>query len=142
MGNRHRFIFWCAVACWVAAWLPPTAAADDATKELGRLIGDAACTRDAQCHTLAIGVSACGGPASYLAWSSLRSDAAALREAAARDAARQGRRLPYGRDPSTCRVLPDPGAVCARPGPAAGTTPSTGRCRLRQNRSTDVAPTQ
>ena len=46
------------------------------------LIGDATCERDEQCRTLAFGAKACGGPQSYLAWSTLRTDEAVLKAAA------------------------------------------------------------
>jgi len=76
------------------------------------LIGDAACNSDAQCHSIGIGVRPCGGPARYLAWSSLRSQASQLKplverhtKAHAAEQAAEGRM-------SICTVLPDPGAQC------------------------------
>lgn len=142
MGNRHRSIGWSIATLCLAAWLLPASAGDVGMKALRRLVGDAACTSGDQCRTIAVGVSACGGPAAYLAWSSLRTDPTALREAAARYTASYGSRPVYGGNPSTCRVLPDPGAFCALPGPPAASTPSTGHCRLRENRSTEAPSTQ
>ena len=101
------------------------AAADRDFAALQALIGDAACRDDTQCRTLPVGTLACGGPASYLAWSTLRSDEAALKAAAAPLA---HRRPGSARgEMSICRVLPDPGARCV-PGEAG----ALGACRLRE----------
>jgi len=92
---------------------------------LQALIGDAACRDDTQCRTLPVGTLACGGPASYLAWSTLHSNEAALKAAAAPLA---HRRPGSARgEMSICRVLPDPGARCV-PGEAG----ALGTCRLRE----------
>ncbi len=92
---------------------------------LQALIGDAACHDDTQCRTLPVGSLACGGPASYLPWSTLRSDESALKAAAAPLA--QRRPGSARGEVSICRVLPDPGARCV---PRAGT--ALGTCRLRE----------
>jgi hypothetical protein len=97
------------------------------------LIGDARCDVDAQCRSIAVGSQRCGGASGYLAWSTQRTDAAALAravDAAAADSSANG-----GARNSTCGVVADPGAYCARPA-AAGSAPpdgvsATGRCRLR-----------
>src|ERR1700751_2827805 len=57
------------------------------TKTIVALIADGACDSDSQCKTIAIGAKACGGPEYYLAWSTKRTEAAALREAAKGDLA-------------------------------------------------------
>lgn len=100
-------------------------------RSLLALIGDAACDDDSQCRTLAVGAKACGGPEYYLAWSTRRTDAGALRAAAAStvSAPRSPKSDPRGQ--STCVFVTDPGAYCA---PAAGKEPNAGRggtCRLR-----------
>jgi hypothetical protein len=88
-------------------------------------VGDAACRDNTQCRTLPVGSLACGGPASYLPWSTLRSNEAALKAAAAPLA---HRRPGSARgEMSICRVLPDPGARCV---PGEGT--ALGTCRLRE----------
>lgn len=92
---------------------------------LQALIGDAACRDDGQCRTLPVGSLACGGPASYLPWSTLRSDEAALKAAAAPLA--QRRPGSARGEVSICRVLPDPGARCVRDSAAS----ALGTCRLR-----------
>jgi hypothetical protein len=74
-------------------------------------IGDAACTRDDQCRTIAIGSKACGGPEAYLAWSTLRSDEGTLKEAA-EAYARVQQDTPPGRRISNCLFVTDPGATC------------------------------
>jgi hypothetical protein len=75
-------------------------------------IGDAACDSTAQCNTVAIGHKACGGPESYLAWSSKRSDGAKLASlAAAHTAERKVHNVKSGMM-STCSLVLDPGATC------------------------------
>lgn len=109
-------------AC-VSASAPPQADRDVAA--LQALIGDAACRDDTQCRTLPVGTLACGGPASYLPWSTLRSNEAALK-AAAEPLAHRRPGSARG-EMSICRVLPDPGARCV---PGHGT--ALGTCRLRE----------
>ena len=76
------------------------------------LIGDAACSDDSQCRTVAIGAKACGGPEAYLAWSVLRTDAQALDAAAAAyNRARVAEGAQSGRV-SNCALVADPGASC------------------------------
>ena len=52
--------------------------AADAEARLQRMVGDAACTQDAQCRTLPWGHKSCGGPQRWVAWSTARSDEADL----------------------------------------------------------------
>jgi hypothetical protein len=80
--------------------------------EVHRLIGDARCSADAQCRTIAFGAKACGGPQAYLAWSTLVTDTATLEAAAGRHAA--WRRAEIGRSgrASDCALVADPGASC------------------------------
>lgn len=106
----------------------PAAAAP--TPSVQSLIGDAACNDDSQCRTIGVGAKACGGPEAYLAWSTLSTtDAEALRRQADREAERRRAEGEKRGEMSTCSVVPDPGAYCARPaGAAAG---ARGVCRLR-----------
>lgn len=94
----------------------PPAEAPNATASLWQQIQsanrDLSCNSDSDCHTIGVGAKACGGPESYLAWSSKGNDGAQLRQlvqqhAAARraDDARQGVM-------STCTAISDPGASC------------------------------
>jgi len=95
------------------------------------LIGDAACDDDSQCRTIAVGTKACGGPEYYLAWSTKRTDAAALDAAAADDAAARRPRTAGPGMRSDCRLVTDPGAYCAAADGAKGTATTVRSCRLR-----------
>jgi len=93
------------------------------------LIGDAGCETDAQCGTIGVGAKACGGPSSYLAWSRLHTDAAALQAAAQQEEAAQRKAMQARGEMSTCSVVTDPGAWCDRT--AAPANAAAGVCRLR-----------
>ena len=112
---------------------PPTPA-QAAMARIEALIGDARCDDNAECRSVAIGQRACGGPESYLAWSSRRTDAATLERAVAEFAAASRPARP-GDALSTCEVLRDPGAFCARDAARPGTA---GRCRLRPARGPEA----
>ena len=93
------------------------------------LIGDAACSADAQCATIGVGAKACGGPEAYVAWSTTRTDPQALRTAVQRQAdAVRSEQAAKGMV-STCSMARDPGAFCDI-GPAASGV--AGTCRLRK----------
>nr|WP_295077113.1 hypothetical protein [uncultured Roseateles sp.] len=75
-------------------------------------VGDAACDGPQQCHSIAVGAKACGGPDAYLAWSSKRSNEAKLRALIAAHAqARKDENASSGMV-SDCRMISDPGASC------------------------------
>lgn len=104
---------------------PSPSPTDDETRrlliELRQLIGSASCSDDSQCRALAIGAKACGGPESYVAWSTVGTDAARLQALAHqyRDA-RQARNQRLGLI-SDCAVVPQPEVRClAVPGGTAG----------------------
>jgi len=102
-------------------------------KAITALIGDAACDSDSQCKTLAVGAKACGGPEYYLAWSTKRTDEAALREAAKSDLTAPRNTAANRGGVSNCVFVSDPGAYCAA---ANGTqvdpaSKQAGTCRLR-----------
>ena len=81
-------------------------------QQLQAEVGDAACDSSAQCKTVAIGHKACGGPESYMPWSSKRSDAARVASLAADlTAERKTQNVKSGMI-STCSLVMDPGAVC------------------------------
>ena len=84
----------------------------DTLSRIRAMVGTPACSSDAQCHTLAIGHRACGGPESYLAWSSASTPQAELQALGERY--QQERRAADAASGmmSTCRFMPDPGAVC------------------------------
>lgn len=100
-----------------AAPAPARASAPVATSTLMQQIqaeiGDAGCDSAQQCKTVAIGHKACGGPESYLAWSSKRSDAGKIASlAAAHTAERKAQNIKSGMM-STCSLVMDPGATCS-----------------------------
>lgn len=96
---------------------PATAAAppDEAAALLAQIraeIGDAPCSSHAQCRTLPIGSRACGGPASWWAWSTANASAERLQGWAQRlEQVERDRQARQGLM-STCVVVPDPGASC------------------------------
>jgi hypothetical protein len=93
----------------------PPAAGQGPGETLARiraLVGTPACSSDAQCHTLALGSRACGGPESYLAWSSTATRADELQALGERYKEERRAADRASGAMSTCRFMPDPGAVC------------------------------
>lgn len=76
------------------------------------MAADASCSDHSQCRSLPIGHQACGGPQSYLAYSTLRANEAAMRELGERYKAQRQAEVVKRGEMSTCRYNPDPGAVC------------------------------
>jgi hypothetical protein len=108
--------------------VPAPGGAAAALTALRSVIGDAACSSDAQCRTVAVGAKSCGGPEAYLAWSLQRSDPVQLQRAAeVYNQAQAAEALKDGRV-SNCQFVDDPGAVCLR---GAGGATDTGRCQVR-----------
>lgn len=109
----------------------PAAPSNPSRAALAALVGEARCAGDAQCRTLPIGASPCGGPEAYLAWSTDGTNADALAAEAERYAAARRQAHERSGRVGTCVFLDDPGAFCApsgrcelkgargRPGPAA-----------------------
>jgi hypothetical protein len=90
----------------------PVAAGADTLGQIRSLIGTAECSSDSQCQVLPVGARACGGPASYLAWSSAKTDAAQLQALAERHKAeQQADNLATGRI-STCIAIAPPAVAC------------------------------
>lgn len=77
-------------------------------------IGEARCERDAQCHTVAVGEKACGGPAQYLAWSGPEARGKKLAAWAAELATLQRQHAAASGMMSNCQFMPDPGAACVQ----------------------------
>ena len=75
-------------------------------------LGDAACDRPQQCHSIAIGAKPCGGPDGYLAWSSKRTDEPTLRSLIARHALARKQENLRNDMLSTCVFEVDPGVTC------------------------------
>ena len=91
------------------------------------LIGDAACDGQGQCHVAGLGQRPCGGPESWLPWSTKTTDPRVLQDAVIELAkARIGENKAAGLL-SDCQVRPDPSAVCR---PRAGDGKKT--CQLGQ----------
>lgn len=117
---------------------PATAGKDIASLEatVKSLIGDAACTAQDQCRSIAFGAKACGGPQAYLPWSTLRTNEAALKRAA--DSYAEARRAEAKQldMASNCAMVLDPGAYCsAEPQATAATAGAPSRvCLLRSTR--------
>ena len=118
-SRPHRWMGWAAAWLLAACAVPDAPQAKPAATDTATLhaqirdeIGDAACSASEQCHTLAVGHKACGGPETYVVWSSAASDGQrlkALAEAytqASRVEAQQSGRV------SNCMMVTDPGARC------------------------------
>lgn len=98
-----------------AAPAPPPKAGQSAALlvQLRSLTADNACSSDSDCHTVAVGARACGGPEAYLAYSTaggarteaVQALAAELSRARAAELASRGAA-------STCNIVIDPGASC------------------------------
>ncbi|WP_457352307.1 hypothetical protein [Roseateles sp. P5_D6] len=95
-----------------AAAAPAEAESVRLGRELRALIGPAACTANSQCRTVAVGAKACGGPAGYLAWSTVGTDAERLAALAARQAQAHKREIEASGMHSNCAMVADPGAAC------------------------------
>ena len=125
-ARPHRA--WWAVLLLVSACqaqpVAPAGPADEAAL-LARIraeIGDARCSSDAPCRTLAIGHKACGGPQQWWAWSTTTGQADRLQAWAAELASLQQQRQEASGRVSNCQYVADPGAVC-----------QTRRCVLRSS---------
>jgi hypothetical protein len=75
-------------------------------------IGDARCSPDAQCRSLAIGHKACGGPQQWWAWSTATARLERLQPWADELAVLQKQRQEASGRVSNCLYVADPGAVC------------------------------
>ena len=106
----------------VSSAAPGSTATADLLPQIRALVGAAECSESSQCQTLPLGARACGGPEAYLAWSSVRSDGAALRLLGERYQQQQRAKNDASGQVSDCRVIPDPGAECR-----------AGSCQLRSN---------
>jgi hypothetical protein len=105
------------VAAPQAQQTPParTTPADGAGDTLARiraLAATPACTRDDQCHTLALGNRPCGGPDSYLPWSSEKTSQAEIEALGERYKEERRAANAASGARSTCQFMMDPGAVC------------------------------
>lgn len=124
----------------------PSSARPGPTASVEALIGDAACDSDSQCHTIGVGAKACGGPQRYLAWSSRRTEGAALQSAAEREARAARAQAESAGIMSNCAFVTDPGAYCTVPDAAGANaasasptrSPTARQCRVRASGSGGV----
>jgi hypothetical protein len=92
---------------------PATPAAATLMQQIQAEIGDASCDAIQQCRTLPVGHRACGGPESFLAYSTARSDPAKLLHLATQDSAARKEQNERSGMMSTCEAIMDPGATCS-----------------------------
>jgi hypothetical protein len=118
----------CADPPPASALRPVVAGAEPTTgiKRIEQLIGNAACSTDSECRVIGVGAQACGGPEAYRAWSITQTDARALQDTVARDAAARKEEIERAGMLSTCAIKPVPAVSCMR----AQQQASAGRCAL------------
>jgi len=99
---------------WHLTLAAGSAAADEAAllARLRQEIGDAPCSADTQCRSLAVGHKACGGPQQWWAWSTTTARGERLQAWADELAALQKQRDEASGRMSNCQYVADPGAVC------------------------------
>lgn len=88
------------------------AAASSLWQQIQAASANPVCDNDSQCHTIGVGAKACGGPQSYLPWSSKQDDGATLQQLVERHAAALRAQDAREAMMSTCSVVSDPGASC------------------------------
>ncbi|MEN3278342.1 MAG: hypothetical protein V7631_4132 [Massilia sp.] len=91
---------------------PAAAAGAGTLGQIRALIGNAECSGDNQCQVLPVGARPCGGPSSYLAWSSAKTDAAQLQALAERHKAEQQADNERSGRISTCIAIAPPAVAC------------------------------
>jgi hypothetical protein len=85
---------------------------DGLHRKIRETVGDASCTSNQQCRTLPIGHKACGGPESYLVWSSAATSEGVLRGLVDQYNQARKREVQQSGRVSDCSMLADPGARC------------------------------
>lgn len=91
---------------------PPPAGQGDTLARIHALVGAPSCSADSQCKSLALGARPCGGPETYLAYSSVRTPEDALRPLADIYQAERRAANTQAGHMSTCLMRPEPAAVC------------------------------
>jgi hypothetical protein len=100
--------------------LPPAVSTGNTSADLASadaqldttLSSASACTTDAECHSVAIGAKACGGPTGYRAYSSRTVSTASVDALAQHERDLAGQAARESHQVSTCFMLADPGAHC------------------------------
>lgn len=110
---------------------PPATPVLTPLAQIHSMIGSAACTDSTQCKSLAIGASACGGPDSYLAYSTAITASAPLQALAMRVAQQRHTELMNSGSVSACQFIVDPGAQCRAGTCVLGDAPTPAKPRLR-----------
>jgi hypothetical protein len=75
-------------------------------------VGEAGCSDNSQCRTLAIGEKPCGGPEQWLPYSSATAPVEQLKAWSTELSAAAKRRNAASGMAGNCRYTPDPGAAC------------------------------
>ena len=101
---------------------PPAPGNSSLLAQIQAEVGAAACDSTQQCQTIAIGAKACGGPESYLAWSTKNNDGKKLKALAQAHAEASRKQQQADGMMSTCSIVTDPGASCV-----------AGRCVLQKS---------
>ena len=91
---------------------PPAPGNSGLLAQIQAEVGAAACDSSQQCQTIAIGAKACGGPDSYLAWSTKNNDGKKLKALAQAHAEASRKQQQADGMMSTCAIVTDPGASC------------------------------
>lgn len=99
--------------------------------QIHALIGGAACADSSQCKSLAVGASLCGGPESYLAYSTAATASAPLQEWATRYARQRNTELMNAGGAAACQFIVDPGAQCRAGACVLNPAPPPAKPRLR-----------
>lgn len=84
----------------------------DTLARIRALAGTPSCSSDDQCHSLPLGARPCGGPESYLPWSSAKTPQAEIEALGERYKEERRAANKASGMMSTCQFLMDPGAVC------------------------------
>ena len=100
----------------VAANVSGTVTSAAAMQQIQAAIGTAACSTQSQCHAIAVGAKACGGPERYLPWSSAALSASTLQPLTDRYAAARRAEIAAHHEISTCSMVLPPAAQCSAAG--------------------------
>ena len=87
-------------------------AGPDTLGQIRSLIGGAECSSDNQCRILPVGARPCGGPVSYLAWSTAKTDESRLQALAERHKTEQQASNTASGRMSTCIAIAPPAVAC------------------------------
>jgi len=102
--NRYLFLL---LACGVSAC---SHAQPELLSQLRAL--DRGCTSDAQCRTVPVGAKPCGGPETYLPYSTAREQPAKVAQIAERYSREREAKFKSMGVAGDCMIVTDPGAVC------------------------------